>query len=133
MVVGKMKLFVSFLGAGALCALLLLSGCANKVNSQVTTPTKGPELNKAIRDYASDIQSAIEWHFETQPSFKGKICDLRIKLAHDGRLLGVIAEGGDPELCAKAIEAVKLAKFPKPPSNEVYQVFKNTPINIRPD
>ncbi|MFO6493044.1 cell envelope integrity protein TolA [Hafnia alvei] len=127
-----MKIFVSLLGVGALCALSLLSGCSNKTNSQVAD-SKGSELSQAIRNYAGDIQSAIEWHFKIQPSFKGKICNLRINLAPDGRLLAVTAEDGDPTLCSDAVKAVKLAKFPKPPSNEVYQIFKNTIIAVRPD
>ncbi|WP_193765038.1 cell envelope integrity protein TolA [Hafnia paralvei] len=124
-----MKSLAALLWASALCSVFLLTGCSSQAKSQ----SASSRIDKSVSAYAGDIQSEIERHFRTQPSFKGKICDLRIKLAQDGLLLGVIAEGGDPELCAEAMEAVKLAKFPKPPSNEVYQIFKNTPINVRPD
>lgn len=66
-----MKIFVSLLGVGALCALSLLSGCSNKTNSQVAD-SKGTELSQSIRNYAGDIQSAIEWHFKYNPASKGK-------------------------------------------------------------
>lgn len=42
-------------------------------------------------------------------------------------LLDIKPEGGDPALCQAALAAAKLAKIPKPPSQAVYEVFKNAP------
>ena len=42
-------------------------------------------------------------------------------------------EGGDPGiLCQAALAAAKLAKIPKPPSQAVYEVFKNAPLDFKP-
>ena len=41
-------------------------------------------------------------------------------------------EGGDPALCQAALAAAKLAKIPKPPSQAVYEVFKNAPLDFKP-
>ena len=70
--------------------------------------------------------------FYTDPSYTGKTCDLRIKLAPDGLLLDVKAEGGDPALCQAALSAARQARYPKPPSEAVYQVFKNAPVVFQP-
>ncbi|EIR10076.1 protein TolA [Yersinia pestis PY-45] len=57
---------------------------------------------------------------------------MRIKLAPDGLLIDVKAEGGDPALCQAAIAAAKQAKIPKPPSTDVYEQFKNAPLVFKP-
>jgi len=44
----------------------------------------------------------------------------------------VSSEGGDAALCQAAVSAAKLAKIPKPPSQAVYEVFKNAPIDFKP-
>jgi colicin import membrane protein len=44
----------------------------------------------------------------------------------------VKSEGGDPALCQAAIAAAKQARIPKPPSQAVYEVFKNAPMRFRP-
>jgi len=57
---------------------------------------------------------------------------LRVKLAPDGLLLDIKSEGGDPALCQAAVAAARLAKIPKPPSQDVYEVFKNAPLDFKP-
>ena len=81
-----------------------------------------------INNYAGQIKSAIESKFYDASSYAGKTCTLRIKLAPDGMLLDIKPEGGDPALCQAALAAAKLAKIPKPPSQAVYEVFKNAPL-----
>jgi len=44
----------------------------------------------------------------------------------------VKSEGGDPALCQAAIAAAKQARIPKPPSSDVYEAFKNAPIDFKP-
>jgi colicin import membrane protein len=53
-------------------------------------------------------------------------------MAPDGLLIDVKAEGGDPALCQAALAAARQAKFPKPPSEAVYDVFKNAPLDFKP-
>jgi len=66
------------------------------------------------------------------PSFSGKTCTLRVRLAPDGLLLDIKSEGGDPALCQAAVAAARQAKMPNPPSQAVYEVFKNAPIDFKP-
>ena len=92
------------------------------------TPATGAEIS----EYAGQIKTAIEAQFYNPDEYAGKKCTLRIKMAPDGLLLDVQTEGGDPELCRAALEAVKKAEFPRPPSPEVYEVFKNAPLDFQP-
>ncbi|WP_243731485.1 cell envelope integrity protein TolA, partial [Pseudescherichia vulneris] len=85
-----------------------------------------------ISNYAGMIKSAIETKFYDASSYAGKTCTLRIKLAPDGLLLDIQSEGGDPALCQAALAAARQAKIPKPPSQAVYEVFKNAPLDFKP-
>jgi colicin import membrane protein len=58
---------------------------------------------------------------------------LRIKLAPDGRVIDVMAEGGDPALCKAAVVAAKQARIPKPPSQELYDMFKDASLVFKPE
>jgi colicin import membrane protein len=127
-------------------AALLLAGCA-KTSSAIkpvpsdegvdamfaafegkTAPVPGAEA----RQYAAQIQSAIQSHFQDAGSYAGKRCALRLMLAPDGMLINVRAEEGDPDLCRAAINAAKNARFPKPPSPAVYDALKNPILEFRP-
>ena len=85
-----------------------------------------------INGYMGQIQGAIQSKFYDPGSFTGKTCDLRIKLAPDGLLISVQEVGGDPALCQAAVSAAKLAQMPKPPSDAVYQHFKNFTLGFKP-
>ncbi|MDN6115082.1 MAG: cell envelope integrity protein TolA, partial [Enterobacterales bacterium] len=104
------------------------AGAAGKGNSK-TSGASGADIS----NYAGQIQAAIESKFHTDPSFSGKVCNLRIKLASDGMLLSVTSEGGDPALCQAAVAAARMAKYPKPPSDAIYQIFKNAPVDFKPN
>ncbi|ENU2134354.1 cell envelope integrity protein TolA [Salmonella enterica] len=66
-------------------------------------------------------------------SYKGKSCSLRIHLARDGTLNGVSIEDGSPDLCNKALAVInEIKKFPEPPSEAIYQIFKNAPVEFKP-
>ncbi len=86
-----------------------------------------------INSYLAQIKMAIEAKFHDAKLFKGQICKLRIKLAPDGMLIDIIAEGGDPALCKAALMAAKQARIPKPPSDELYDIFKNIPLVFKPE
>jgi len=85
-----------------------------------------------ISNYAGQVEAAIKSRFYDYQSYIGKTCSLRIKLAPNGTLLDIQSEGGDPALCQAAIAAARQARIPKPPSQDVYEVFKNAPVDFKP-
>jgi colicin import membrane protein len=90
------------------------------------------EPDGEIGKYALQIHTAVQSNFHDADSYTGKQCDLRIKLDPDGMLLDVQALYGDPALCGAAIKATANTSFPKPRSQAVYSVFKNTVLDFRP-
>nr|WP_320411718.1 cell envelope integrity protein TolA [Blochmannia endosymbiont of Camponotus modoc] len=88
--------------------------------------------NNEINIYKRMIIESIQQKFYNFSHYVGKQCNLRIKLAPDGTLLSVTAISGDYDLCQAAIIAAKLAKIPKPPNSDVYEIFKNTILNFSP-
>lgn len=125
---------------------LLLAGCS-KTHSEMKSGTPGegvddlfatlegktaPVSADGANMYNTQVMSAIQSHFQYVDAYAGKECSLRIKLAPDGMLIAVQAEGGDPALCRAAIKATTNARFPKPPSQVVYGEFKNAVLVFRP-
>ena len=112
------------------------TGGGAKGNNAAPTGSGNTKSNGAtgaeINGYAAQIKSAIESRFYDASSYTGKTCTLRIKLAPDGMLLDIKSEGGDPALCTAALAAARQAKMPKPPSQAVYEVFKNAPLDFKP-
>ncbi len=104
----------------------------NNASAAGSGNTKNSASGADINNYAGQIKSAIESKFYDASSYAGKTCTLRIKLAPDGLLLNIQSEGGDPALCQAALAAARQAKFPKPPSQAVYEVFKNAPLDFKP-
>ncbi|WP_115765502.1 cell envelope integrity protein TolA, partial [Pantoea agglomerans] len=104
------------------------SGGAAGQGNQKKAGASGAEINS----YMGQVVSAIQSRFYDADLYRGKTCDLRIKLAPDGLLIDVKSEGGDPALCQAAIAAAKQARIPKPPSQAVYEVFKNAPMRFKP-
>jgi colicin import membrane protein len=92
------------------------------------TPAAGDEVS----NYAGQVRAAIQRHFYDANAYVGKTCALRMKFAPDGMLLAVRSESGDPALCQAAIKAIINTRFPKPPSQAVYDAFKNSVLEFRP-
>ncbi|MBI6137051.1 cell envelope integrity protein TolA [Serratia plymuthica] len=127
-------------------AALLVTGCAKTSSAIKPVPSDegvdemfaafegktAPQPGEEARQYAAQIRSAIQSHFQDVGSYAGKRCALRIMLAPDGMLLDVRAEEGDPDLCRAAIKAATNARFPKPPSPAVYDALKNPILEFRP-
>ncbi|EFD5004440.1 cell envelope integrity protein TolA [Escherichia coli] len=90
------------------------------------------DVSKDILQYAGQIKKAIEEQFRDPSKYSGKSCSLRMYMAPNGLLLQVKREGGDPELCREAMNAVKHADIPAPPSPEVYKVFHNGVLDFKP-
>nr|WP_222941709.1 cell envelope integrity protein TolA [Xenorhabdus indica] len=85
-----------------------------------------------INNYKGQIRAAIQNHFRDPSLYLGRTCDLSIKLASDGMLISVQANGGDPALCRAAIAAANQTKMPRPPSKEVYEHFKSFSLDFKP-
>lgn len=94
--------------------------------------TKPHTSNVDLNGYSSRFSSAIQSKMVFDESFKGKECDLSIKLQRDGTITDVKSEGGDIALCSAAIDAVKKARIPAPPNDEVWDAFKNTSMTFKP-
>ncbi|HBI7652434.1 TPA: cell envelope integrity protein TolA, partial [Escherichia coli] len=82
--------------------------------------------------YAKKIKESIEPNMDDTEKYKGKRCTIRIKMNENGNIMYIKEEGGDKELCKSAITAVRKARLPPPPSKEVYEVFKNAPLDFKP-
>ncbi|WP_081372811.1 cell envelope integrity protein TolA [Serratia plymuthica] len=127
-------------------AALLVTGCAKTSSAIKPVPSDegvdemfaafegkaAPQPGAEASQYAMQIRSAIQSHFQDVGSYTGKRCALRIMLAPDGMLLDVRAEEGDPDLCRAAIKAATKARFPKAPSPAVYDALKNPILEFRP-
>lgn len=79
-----------------------------------------------VANYAGKIKAAIESKFYDADIYRGKTCELSIKLALDGMLISIAAKSNtanDQPLCDAAIRAAKTATMPKPPSRSIYDAF----------
>lgn len=79
-----------------------------------------------VANYAGKIKAAIESKFYDSDIYRGKTCELSIKLAPDGMLISIAAKSNtanDQPLCDAAIRAAKTATMPKPPSRSIYDAF----------
>ena len=74
----------------------------------------------------------IEKQFGDASKYSGKECTLRMHMAPNGLLLEVKRESGDLDLCREAMNAIKNADIPAPPSPEVYKVFQNGVLDFKP-
>ena len=109
---------------------------ATIIATVLTTHVTAKETNnyeaKEINNYAGKIKESIESKMENTEKYKGKKCTIRIKMNENGNIMYIKEEGGDKELCKSAITAVRKARLPPPPSKEVYEVFKNAPLDFKP-
>ncbi|WP_423062026.1 cell envelope integrity protein TolA [Citrobacter portucalensis] len=86
-----------------------------------------------ISAYSAQIQMAIRNKIEGLDSYAGERCTLHIAMSSDGTIQSVQSEGGDEGLCNAAITGVRKAgSLPKPPSQAVYNIFKDFRIDFKP-
>lgn len=118
------------LNIAAFASVLLTVGCAPDHHITRAESMKMTVRGNDINHYATQVHDAIT---DKMPiaNFNGMRCTVRMQLARDGMVLNVQSEGGDAILCDAALKAVQVAKIPPAPSDEVYQVFKNTPLDFR--
>lgn len=101
-----------------------LDDCKNVAQS-------GKPTNAQLSAYALGIKTAVEAQFPDASQWQGKSCTIRIAMQRNGSLADAKAEAGDEDFCEAALTAVKKAKFPEPPNDEIYQMFKNSPLDFR--
>ncbi|ECG8596072.1 hypothetical protein FNI15_18415 [Salmonella enterica subsp. salamae] len=66
-------------------------------------------------------------------AYKGKSCVLKMHIARDGSLLGFSTENGAPDLCNKLSDVMhNIKKLPAPPSDEIYDKFRDTHLSFTP-
>ncbi|MCH6601759.1 cell envelope integrity protein TolA [Escherichia coli] len=110
--------------------LLIISTPAMAINNAKVITHK--DIGKDINNYAKKIKESIETNMEDTEKYRGKTCTIRIKIRENGSLIYAREEGGNRELCKSAIKAIKKSELPEPPSKEVYEVFKNAPLDFKP-
>ncbi|MCS3432924.1 cell envelope integrity protein TolA [Klebsiella sp. BIGb0407] len=114
--------------------IAIIISCSLNAYAEKSSAMMVPEnetFSEQLNAQANGIKRAIELNFVNAPSFSGKTCTLRIELAQDGALLSVKSEGGDPELCSAALTAANKAQYPPFINDEIYNLFKNAPIDFR--
>ncbi|EDY2188191.1 energry transducer TonB [Salmonella enterica subsp. enterica] len=66
-------------------------------------------------------------------AYKGKSCVVKKHLARDGSLLEFSTENGASDLCNKLSDVLhSIKKLPAPPSDEIYELFKNARLSFKP-
>ncbi|APL03454.1 cell envelope integrity protein TolA [Escherichia coli] len=98
----------------------------------VSSSERTTDVSEDIRQYAHQIKNAIEKQFGDASKYSGKECTLSMHMAPNGLLLEVKRESGDLDLCREAMNAIKNADIPAPPSPEVYKVFHNGVLDFKP-
>ncbi|MFC6362171.1 cell envelope integrity protein TolA, partial [Tatumella punctata] len=96
------------------------------------TQKKSGASGAAIESYIGQVQGAIQSKFYDSDNYTGQTCNVRIKLMPDGTLISAVSAGGDTALCQAAITAAKLARIPKPPSQDVWQAVKDATLVFKP-
>lgn len=109
----------------SLIAVMLLVGCqshskqiarqsfrfptASEIRSQCESQTSSQVANKDTHLWLCQVVSAIQYRFFDADAYHGKTCDLIITQPLGQPPTNVTAQGGDADLCAVAIDAVKQA------------------------
>ncbi|CAM3886226.1 cell envelope integrity protein TolA [Serratia silvae] len=123
------------LASVCLLSLLFASACSPH-KSTSTKPIElrpkevAPLVDKPTR-YVREVQAAIQWKFFIEDDYRGKTCDVSIKMSKDG-LVYDLQGNGYPPLCEAAIKAIKNADIPAPYDDETYQQFKKTVLTFKP-
>ena len=86
-----------------------------------------------MNGYIAQVRLAIQAKFYNADLYRGKTCTLEINITDKGTLISVNAVGGDDGLCQAALAAAKQARIPAPPSKSVWQQFKNTKLDFKPE
>ena len=115
----------------ALSVALTLTGCGTDHHITRAESMKITERGNGVMQYAGQIRDAVLSKIYSPEQYAGKRCTVRLQLARDGMVISTRSEGGDPALCQAALSAVRYAKIPPAPSDEVYQIFRNVPLDFQ--
>jgi len=123
----------------ALAAVVLAAGCAPHPHKKWEPLKPDPMLQARdasgattgqLESYAVQIRDAIQAKMPPG-EYTGMICTLRLQLARDGMVISANAEEGERQLCDAALKAVQTAQIPPAPSDKVYSVFKDVPLDFK--
>jgi len=117
--------------AASLVAVIVAAGCAPNHHITRAESMKVTVRGNGVMHYAEAIRDAVNARMYAPEQYAGKRCAVRMQLARDGSVLSARSEGGDAALCEAAIKAVQVATIPPAPSDEVYQLFKNAPLDFQ--
>lgn len=111
---------------------LLATACNTKSKPIELTPTAvAPFVDKPTR-YVREVQTAVQWKFFIEDDYRGKTCDVTIKMSKDGLVYDMQGDGYPP-LCKAAMKAIQNADIPAPYDDETYQQFKQTMLTFKPN
>lgn len=108
-------------------AALALAGCAHTAHKAPTPPVS---KSTSLTGYAVELRGAVQNKMPPAETFAGKRCVLQIKMQRDGVINDVNEQGGDPALCEAALNAIKVAEIPAPPTDAIYDKVKNARLDF---
>ncbi|WP_210492828.1 cell envelope integrity TolA C-terminal domain-containing protein [Pantoea ananatis] len=120
----------------SLVILLVLAGCQahSVIGRPVVTQASTHPANDA--DYHRSAAIAVQSEFYDADSFKGRTCNLQLHQVSGQMPDAINTVGGDPALCAAAIEAIKKAiehgRYPVKPSSPDSKLTESIPLVISP-
>lgn len=120
-----------FIPLAMLIAVIALAGCGTDHHITRAESMKITERGNGVMQYAGQIRDAVISQIYSPEQYAGKRCTVRMQLARDGIVISARSEGGDPAFCQVALSAVRYAKIPPAPSDEVYQIFRNVPLDFQ--
>jgi len=82
---------------------------ASEIKGQCEAQTPPQTANRETLIWLCQTVTAIQYRFFDADSYHGKTCDLMVTQPLDKQPTSIKARGGDPGLCAAAIEATKQA------------------------
>lgn len=113
--------------------VLLLSGCAAPKHPRTHVNVPPPPVVTDLHSYIVGINYAITTQLFDADTYAGKTCDVRLDLDEKGQLTGLHVLTGDPSLCTAASHAVRNAKLPAPPSQEINKMLTHPVLHFAPE
>lgn len=123
----------------ALAVVVLVAGCTHHTHKKWEPLKPDPMLQARdasgattgqLEAYALQIRDAVQAKMPAG-NYVGMRCTVRLNLARDGMIISANTEGGDRQLCDAALKAVQTAQIPPAPSDKVFSVFKNAPLDFQ--
>lgn len=117
--------------------VMALSGCQAHSVSGPPAATHASTHPANDADYHRSAAMAVQSEFYDADSYKGRTCNLQLHQVSGQMPDSINTVGGDPALCAAAIEAVKKAiehgRYPVKPSSPDSKLTESIPLVISPN